>query len=164
VGLRCRIGHKDPHLAILALASRPRILPLDARRFDALFEKAGLIKHQDRALVSQVVKHIRQQIIPHRISVPLSGTEQALHAVGCLFAGLFGQLPAILALSPAEQTLEIGQRPLPWLGSYKASRDAGMQPVQFASPAFDLVDAGRINRHHAPPQLRYASILSYLRL
>src|SRR5260370_35032133 len=65
----------------------------------------------------------------HRIRVPLRAGQQALHAVGPCLARVLGELPAVLALDRAEQSVARAAHPLAWLGAREAWPDPLLDPA-----------------------------------
>ncbi len=99
------IREKDPHLTVLDLAGGPAILQAHAGRFGPPFGKARFIDHHNGRLGAQLLQHVGPQVIAHALGVPHGLREQALHAIGARFAGVFGQLPAIFALRLTQEAL-----------------------------------------------------------
>jgi hypothetical protein len=71
-------------------------LPLNPRGRGALLHIAGLINHQHRARIAQLLHHIVSQVIPDSTGVPARCSQQMLHAIGRGIPGMFGNRPAIL--------------------------------------------------------------------
>ena len=93
------VGEEDADLAVLDPPGRPRVLALATpARLHSLLQEAGLINDQHRLRVAEVFDDVRPQVIAHLVGAPLGAPEQVLQAVGRRVAGLFGQLPAVLAL------------------------------------------------------------------
>jgi hypothetical protein len=74
---------------------RAKVLPLHRNRLRVFFQNAGLIKHQDRLRLVQVLTDMGPQAITYHIDVPLIRGQQPLHLVRRRISGLFCQLPAI---------------------------------------------------------------------
>src|SRR5215216_7376117 len=89
------IGEKDADLAVVDLAGGARVLALHPHRGRALLEKAGLVHHQHRARIAQVLDHLAAQIIPDQVGIPVGGGQQPLHPIRGGLAGVLGQLPAV---------------------------------------------------------------------
>ena len=49
------IGREHPHLAVLDPPGRPQVLPLHPSRLGALLEEPGLVHHQHRVGVAEVL-------------------------------------------------------------------------------------------------------------
>ena len=63
------------------------------------------VDDQDGPWVAQMFEDIGAQVIADRIRIPLCAGQQALHAVGAHLARMFRQLPAVLALDRAAQSV-----------------------------------------------------------
>jgi hypothetical protein len=105
------VGQEHRDLAVLLLAGRAGVLALHPGRAVTLLDEAGLIHHQHRVRVAQVLDDIVAQVVADPVGVPPGAVEQPLHAVGDQLAGLLGQPPAVLALDLAEQALQVAQGP-----------------------------------------------------
>src|SRR5579872_6124374 len=92
------LRQKHPDWAVRHPSRRPTILPLHSRRVRSLFQKAGLVYHQNTIDFAYLLDDVLLSFISYRIGTPHRATQQALHPIRGRFAGLFGQLPAILAL------------------------------------------------------------------
>src|SRR4051794_41570398 len=107
------VAKEDADLAVLDAPRRAGVLAVDPGRLGALLEKASLIQHQDRVVVTQVLDHIGAQIIAQiiaqRIGVPVNAREELLHAVWRGVAGRLGEVPAVLPLQGSQQALKISQ-------------------------------------------------------
>jgi hypothetical protein len=95
-----------------------------------------------------VLHHVVAQVVADLVSVPAGVVEQPLHPIGGVVAGLFGQLPAVLALGCAEQALEEPAGAAADLDAAKPWRDPLAQRLQFACPVVDLFECGI----HASPR------------
>jgi hypothetical protein len=67
-----------------------------------LLHHPGLIHHQDRLRVAQVLDHVRPQVVADRLGIPVGAPQQMLQGVGRPIPDRLGQLPAVLALDRAE--------------------------------------------------------------
>src|SRR4051794_31999137 len=103
------VAKENADLAVLDAPCRAGVLAVDPGRLGALLEKAGLIQHQDRGGVTQVLDHVGAQIIAERIGVPVNAREELLHAVRGVVAGRLGEVPAVLPLQGGQQALKISQ-------------------------------------------------------
>src|SRR5713101_1310024 len=121
------VREKDAHLTILHPSGRSAILHTNARRLVASFEKARLVDDQDGGLSAQLLYRVGSHVVADPIDIPFGTGEQALHAKGCGFSGMFGQLPAIFALDGTEQSLQVEQRPPTRFWSGKARGKTSMQ-------------------------------------
>jgi site-specific DNA recombinase len=128
------VSKKDAQLAVVDLAGGARVLALDPDRGRALLEEPGLVHHQHRRRVAQVLDHIAAQVVPDQIRVPVGGGQQPLHPVRGGLASMLGQLPTVLATHVANQPTQIRQHPPPWLGADEPTRDPGVQRLQPRRP------------------------------
>src|SRR5262249_39794997 len=60
-----------------------------------------------RGWIAEPLDHIIATDIPRTLSIPAATSEQRLHPPRGLITSMFGQLPAVLALSTAYQAIEI---------------------------------------------------------
>ena len=97
------VGEEDADLGVLDPPRRAGVLPRDAGRLGALLEEPGLVDHQDRVGVAQVLDHVGPQVVADRVGVPFGPAHQVLDAVGVGVADLLGDLPAVLPLHRAEE-------------------------------------------------------------
>jgi hypothetical protein len=72
-----------------------RVLTLHPDRGRALLEEPGLVHHQHRAWIAQVLQDVGAQIIADQVGIPLGGGQQPLHPIRGGLAGVLGQLPAV---------------------------------------------------------------------
>src|SRR5215212_5820315 len=144
------IGEKDADLAVLDAPRRAGGLALDPGRLGTLLEKASLIQHQDRVVVTQMLDHIGAQIIAERISVPVNAREELLHAVWRGVAGRLGEVPAILPLQGGQQALKISQGASARLRAPEPQGNPPGNRLQLLSPVLGFAPA----RHGSvpPPQ------------
>jgi hypothetical protein len=125
---------KTPTWQFSRLSAGAAILHLHACRVLPPLRKARLINGHHGSLSAELLQGVGTQVIAHAVGVPDRLGEQALHPVGCGFAGLLGQLPAVFALDGTEQALQVGQRPTTRLWSGKARGQAAMQVGEFKRP------------------------------
>src|SRR5215210_3185354 len=144
------IGEENADLAVLDAPRRAGGLALDPGRLGALLEKAGLIQHQDRVVVTQVLDHVGAQIIPQRIGVPVNAREELLHAVWRGVAGRLGEVPAVLPLQGGQQALKISQGASARLRTPEPRGNPPSNRLQLLSPVLSFAPA----RHGSvpPPQ------------
>ena len=72
------VGSENPDLAVRDLACRTSVLPRHSARCLALLEKAGLVDHQDRIVIRQMLDDIIADNITQTISIPIPATENRL--------------------------------------------------------------------------------------
>jgi hypothetical protein len=141
VPLRAGVGEEHADLAVLDPARGAGILPLHADRMRALLHEAGLIQHQHRPRIAQVLDDVGPQVVADPIGVPTHPTEEILHPVGRGIPGGFGQLPTVLALDRRQQPTQVGQRTAPRLDPAEARRDPSAQPLQLRSPGSRILES-----------------------
>jgi hypothetical protein len=80
--------HRD--LRVLNPPGGPGVLALGPDGAAALLHITGLIDHQHRARVTEVLHHIIAQVIAHPVGVPDRPLQQVLHPIWCRVAGVLG--------------------------------------------------------------------------
>ena len=100
------IGSEDSDLAVRDFARGTRVLPCHSARRLALFEKAGLVDHQDRIVIRQMLDDIVVHDIAQGISVPVSATQNRLLPPWAGIASRLRAHPTGLALLISEQTFQ----------------------------------------------------------
>jgi hypothetical protein len=154
------VGQKDSHLTVLDLARGSAVLHLGSRRLVASFGKAGLVDHHNGLLVAHLLQHVASQVVTHQISIPDGTGEQALHAVGSGFSGLFGQLPPIFALDGTQQALQVAERPTSGFRPGKAGSNPRMQPAKGLLPLHDVSECRSGSERYGMLVLRHGLLLS----
>src|SRR5487761_996202 len=100
------IGSEDTDLAVRNLACRTSVLPRHPARRFALLEKAGLVDHQHRIVIGQMLDNIVAYDIAQSISVPIPATQDRLLPPRAGIAGRLRAHPTCLALLVTEQTFK----------------------------------------------------------
>src|ERR1700692_2509411 len=100
------IGSEDTDLAVRNLARRTRVLPRPSARRLSLLEKAGLVDHQHRSVIGQMLDNIVAYDIAQSISVPIPATQDRLLPPRAGIAGRLRTHPTCLALLISEQTFK----------------------------------------------------------
>src|SRR5712691_1572972 len=100
------VGSEDPDLAVRDLARRTSVLPRHAARRLALLEKAGLVDHEDRIVIRQMLDDIIAYDIAQGISIPIHAPQDRLLTPWAGIASRLRAHPAGLALLIAEQTFQ----------------------------------------------------------
>src|ERR1700681_2619086 len=72
------VGSEDPDLAVRDLARGTSVLPCYSARRLALLEKAGLVDHEDRIVIRQMLDDIVADDIAQSISIPIATTQDRL--------------------------------------------------------------------------------------
>src|SRR5882757_9346604 len=127
------VGSEDADLAVRDLACGTSILPRHSARSLALLEKAGLVDHQDRVVIRQMLDDIIADDIAQAISIPIPAPQDRLLPPRARIASCLRAHPAGFALLISEQTLEkqacirrntilIEQRTYPFLDLAKRRR------------------------------------------
>src|SRR5664279_3926988 len=100
------IGSEDADLAVRNLACRTSVLPRHSARRFALLEKAGLVDHQHRIVIGQMLDNIVAYDIAQSIRVPIPTTKDRLLPPWAGIAGRLRAHPTCLALLVSEQTFQ----------------------------------------------------------
>lgn len=129
-------GQRKEHadLAVLDASCGAGVLPLRPRRGPALLHEAGLIDDQNTAVGAEVADGVGAQVVTDGIGVPAGVAQQALHRPGPGVTGLFGQLPAVLALDIRQQPEQTGAGGGSRLNSAELSRNPGHGLVDHRPP------------------------------
>src|SRR5271169_1176313 len=72
------VGSEDSDLAVRDLACGTSVLPRHSARRLALLEKAGLVDHEHRIVIRQMLDDIIADDIAQAISIPIPATEDRL--------------------------------------------------------------------------------------
>src|SRR5271168_3659114 len=72
------VGSEDANLAVRDLACGTSVLPRHSARRLALLEKAGLVDHEDRIVIRQMLDDIIAYDIAQSISIPIHATQDRL--------------------------------------------------------------------------------------
>jgi hypothetical protein len=100
------VGSEDADLAVRDLTCRTSVLPRHPARRFALLEKAGLVDHQHRIVIRQMLDDIVADDVAQGISVPIPTTQNCLLPPWARIAGCLRAHPAGLTLLLSEQTFE----------------------------------------------------------
>jgi hypothetical protein len=79
------------------------VLALGADGTAALLHVAGLVDHQHRIVVAEMIDHIATQVVAHSVGVPLRPRQQMLQPVRAGVTAEFGQRPAALPVDVGDQ-------------------------------------------------------------
>ncbi len=125
-----RVGQEHADLAVDRVPGRAGVLAGDAHALSSLLEEAGLVDDEDaRLLVREVLDDVLPQVVSDLVGVPLGRVQEALHPLRVPLPDGLGELPAVLAFDPPEQTDEVAFGPIPGL---RAGEAAAYSLVQFA--------------------------------
>src|SRR3982074_3957956 len=87
------VGSEDPDLAVCDLARGTSVLPCHAARRLALLEKAGLVDHEDRFVIRQMLDDIIPHDIAQAIRIPIPATQDRLLPRGVRIASCLRAQP-----------------------------------------------------------------------
>lgn len=145
------IGCEHANLAIGDLTGRPGILPSHPARCRALLEKTGLVDHQHRVGIPQML----DDMIAQRIGVPMPASKQGLLSPWPRIARSFCAHPAGLARFIAQQCFQkpARRRRHPLLAEYRAHPRPGV-PQRLQRQGKNILDRGRaihLVQNHGDP-------------
>src|SRR5260370_25778342 len=100
------VGSEDPALAVRDLACGAGILPRHSARRLALLEKAGLVDHEDRIVIRQMLDDIIAYDIAQGIRIPIHAAQDRLLPPGAGIASRLGAHPTSLALLISKQAFQ----------------------------------------------------------
>ena len=121
------VGEKDPYLTRLDLFGAATILMRRACRLGSPLGKAGLVDGHHGVRIGEVGQHIAAHFVAHAVLIPDGSGQEALHAIGAAFSGLFGQLPAIFACHITQDALQVQQAAMAWFGASKIGSKTGVE-------------------------------------
>jgi hypothetical protein len=75
------VDQVDGDLGVLDPAPGAGVLPLDSNGVGAFLHVAGLVNHQRRLVVVQMLHHVVTHLVADLVGIPLRPPEQVLHAV-----------------------------------------------------------------------------------
>src|SRR5271157_1984323 len=100
------VGGEDADLAVRDLASRTSVLSRHPARRLALLEKAGLVDHQDRVVIRQMLDDIIADDIAQAIRIPIPAPQDRLLPPRARIASCLRAHPTGFALLISEQTFQ----------------------------------------------------------
>src|SRR6202048_33006 len=100
------VGGEDADPAVRDLAGGTSVLPRHPPRRLALLEKAGLVDHEHRIVIRQMLDDIIAYDIAQSISIPIHATQDRLLPPWAGIAGRLRAHPTGLALLISEQTFQ----------------------------------------------------------
>src|SRR5674536_301485 len=100
------VGSKDADLAVRDLARGTSVLPRHSARRLALLEKAGLVDHEDRIGIRQMLDDIIADDIAQSIGIPITATQDRLLPPRARIASCLRPHPTGFALLISEQTFQ----------------------------------------------------------
>ena len=146
-------GVRQPHgdLGVLDPPGGAGVVPLPPDRGGALLQITGLVHHQDRVRVGELLNDVAADVVADRVGVPDRPGQQMLHAVRAGLASVFGDRPAVLPRQLSQQPDHERPDPPPRLHPSEPRRH----------PAHQLFE------HHLPPDgvhgLVYAPVRAHRR-
>jgi hypothetical protein len=100
------VGSEDPDLAVRDLARGTSVLPHHSARRLALLEKAGLVDHEHRIVIRQMLDDIIADDIAQGTSIPIHATQDRLLPPWAGIASRLRAHPTRLALLISEQAFQ----------------------------------------------------------
>ncbi len=100
------VGQIDGDLGVLDPPGGAGVLPLHTDAAHALLDVTGLVDHQDRLGVAEVVDHVAAQVVTDGIGVPLRPRQQVLQPVRSSLAAVLGDRPTVLPIKARDQALD----------------------------------------------------------
>src|SRR3981189_1570155 len=100
------VGREDADLAVRDLARGASVLSRHSARRLALLEKAGLVDHEHRIVIRQMLDDIIADDIAQAISIPIPATEDRLLPPRARIASCLRAHPTSFALLISEQTFQ----------------------------------------------------------
>src|SRR5471030_1575498 len=100
------VGGEDADLAVRDLARGTSVLPRHAARRLALLQKAGLVDHEDRIVIRQMLDDVIADDIAQAISIPIPATQDRLLTPRAGIASRLRAHPTGLALLISEQAFQ----------------------------------------------------------
>src|SRR5258707_8647541 len=100
------VGSEDPDLAVRDLACGASVLPRHSARRFALLEKAGLVDHEDRIVIRQMLDDIIAYDIAQGIRIPIHAAQDRLLTPWAGIASRLGAHPTGLALLISEKAFQ----------------------------------------------------------
>src|SRR5262245_11401091 len=121
------VAEEHSDLTVLNTSCCAAVLTRDADPLGALFYEAGLVQNQNAGWIAEPLYHVVAAHIPCTISFPATTSTHRLHPPRNIIAGMFGQLPAVLALNTTYQAVEIKPNLLTCLRTLKYTSKALLQ-------------------------------------
>jgi len=128
------VHQQDRDLRVLHAAGGAGVLALHPHGLGALLQVAGLVHHQHRPRVAQMLDQVGAEVVTHPVVVPRRAGQQVLHPIRRGVSGVLGDRPAVLAWQVGQQTLDERPGPPSWLHPRKPARDPAQQLLQPGLP------------------------------
>src|ERR1700732_3586687 len=100
------VGSEDADLAVRDLARGTSVLSCHAARRLALLQKAGLVAHEDRFVIRQMLDHIIPHDTEQSVITPIPATQDRLLPPRARIASCLRAHPTGFALLISEQTFQ----------------------------------------------------------
>src|ERR1035437_3763034 len=154
------IAKKYADLAVLDAPRRAAILTLHTRRMLTLLQKTRLIDDEYRLPTVQFFHSIPAYPVARLFCIPARSVEKMLDRIRRRFAHPLGQLPAVLALTAAQQALQIRKAPRTGFRTRKQLRDQPMRPQTTRASIPPDVSPSPMPENHTAERIK-SSILIY---
>jgi hypothetical protein len=128
------VAQHGADLAILDLASRATVLPLDTDRTITFLDKAGLVDHTYPARIAENLDAVLEQHVAGGIGIPPRTVQQTLHRIRDAFTQRFSHLPAILARHLRHQPAQVLRCLCTWLLATKYIPKPGAEAYKIYAP------------------------------
>jgi hypothetical protein len=135
VAARRGIGQVDRDLGVLYPARGSGVLALHAGGGGPLLDIPGLIDHEHRAGVAQMLDDVAAYVIAHPVGIPARPRQKVLHAARRRVPGMLGDGPAVLPGQAGQQPRHERPRPAPRLHPAETMPDTQHYVIQDARPA-----------------------------
>jgi hypothetical protein len=133
-GIGC-VHQVDGDLGVLDPPGGAGVLALHPNGSGALLEVAGLVYHQHRLGIAQMLHKVGADVIAQRVLIPHRPTKQVLHPIGAGVADVLGDRPAVLAWQVGQQPAHERLGPPARLHPRESARDPAQQLVEQLLPA-----------------------------
>ncbi|MDQ0798334.1 hypothetical protein QFZ58_006822 [Streptomyces sp. B1I3] len=140
------IDKVDRGLRVFDPAGSAGVLALDTDGVHALLHVPGLVDHQHRILIVQMLQHVLTHVITHTIGIPPGPAEQVLHAVRTRLPGPLGDRPAVLARQARQQSQHQVLYAAPGFNPREPARYLAHQGLERLLPAGRVHAAARGHR------------------
>ena len=133
------IDEIDGDLGVLNAAGGAGVLALHPCCSGALLQIAGLVNHQHRGGVAEVLDEVGAHVIADRVLIPHRPREQVLHPIRAGIPGVLGDRPAVLAGQVSQESEHESLGALAGLYPAIPAGDPAQQLIQGHLPS------GRVN-------------------
>jgi len=129
------IHQVDSDLGVLDPTGGARVLALHPHGGGALLEVPGLVHHQHRPRIAQMLDQVVAEVVADRVVVPHRPAQQVLHPIRVGVPGVLGDRPAVLAWQVGQQATDEGLGPPSQLHPSEPTCDPAHQLVEPLLPA-----------------------------